>query len=88
MIRRLLLIVTLGVTLSGCFMAPLALIGPATSGFTTASFIQSGITSTASYMVKQGTGKSIGEHAIDAITKDVLQQAYFPVNRTPLVVAP
>ena len=28
MIKRLLLVVTLGVTLSGCFMAPLALIGP------------------------------------------------------------
>ena len=33
MIKRLLLIVTLGVCLSGCFMAPLALIGPATSGY-------------------------------------------------------
>ena len=88
MIKRLLLIITLGVTLSGCFMAPIAFIGPATSGFTTASIIQSGMTSTASYMVKQSTGKSIGEHALDAISKDILQQTYFPVNRTPLVVAP
>ena len=37
MIKKLLLIVTLGVTLSGCFMAPMALIGPVTSGYSTAS---------------------------------------------------
>jgi hypothetical protein len=43
MIKRLLLVVALGVTLSGCFMAPLALIGPMSSGFTTASIIQSGV---------------------------------------------
>tara|TARA_Y100000590_G_scaffold382608_1_gene452689 strand:- start:744 stop:1010 length:267 start_codon:yes stop_codon:yes gene_type:complete len=88
MIRRLILIVTLGVTLSGCFMAPMALIGPATSGFTTASIVQSGITTGAGYMVKKSTGKSLGEHAIDAINKDVLQQTYFPKNTTPLFVAP
>ena len=29
------LLTTLGLLLSGCFMAPMALIGPATSGFTT-----------------------------------------------------
>ena len=39
MIKRLLLVVVMGVTLSGCFMAPLALIGPMSSGFTTASII-------------------------------------------------
>ena len=88
MIRRLILIVTLGVTLSGCFMVPMALIGPATSGFTTASIVQSGITTGAGYMVKKSTGKSLGEHAIDAINKDVLQQTYFPKNTTPLFVAP
>ena len=33
MIRRLLEIATLGVLLSGCYMVPMALIGPATSGF-------------------------------------------------------
>ena len=43
MIKRLLLVVTLGVVLSGCFMAPLALIGPASSGFSTASLIQAGV---------------------------------------------
>jgi len=88
MFKKLLLITSAGVILSGCYMAPLALLGPATSGFTTASLIQSGITSTANYMVKKGTGKSIGEHALDTISKDILQQTYFPVDRTPLVVAP
>ena len=94
MIKRLLLILSLGVTLSGCFMAPLALIGPAASGFSTASIIQSGVTTGASYIVKKSTGKSVAEHAIFAINKDysidkeILQQTYFPENNTPLFVAP
>ena len=53
MIRRLLLIATLGVMLSGCFMVPMAFIGPAASGFSTASLIQSGVTTGASYIVKK-----------------------------------
>ena len=85
MIKRLLLIATLGALLSGCFMAPLALIGPATSGFSTASIIQSGVTTGANYMVKKSTGKTIGEHAFDAVFSDdieeILQQAYFPKER-------
>ncbi len=88
MIKRLLLVVTLGVMLSGCFMAPLALIGPAASGFSTASLIQAGVSSGANYMVKKGTGKTIGEHAFDAISKETLQQTYFPRNNNSLIVAP
>ena len=88
MLKRLLLIATAGVFLSGCFMAPMALIGPAASGFTTASLVQSGITTSAGYMVKKSTGKSIGEHALDAINKDILQQTYLPKDRTQLFVAP
>ena len=88
MIKRLLLVVTLGVMLSGCFMAPLALIGPATSGFSTASLIQAGVSSGANYMVKKGTGKTIGEHAFDAISKETLQQTYFPRSNNSLIVAP
>jgi len=88
MIKRLLLVVTLGVFLSGCFMAPLALIGPATSGFSTASLIQAGVSSGANYMVKKGTGKTIGEHAFDAISRETLQQTYFPRNNNSLIVAP
>ena len=78
MIKRLLLIAGLGVILSGCFMAPMALIGPATSGFSTASLIQSSVTTGANYVVKQSTGKTITEHAISSINKDVLQQTYLP----------
>ena len=88
MIRRLLLIATLGVILSGCFMAPLALIGPVTSGFSTASIIQTGVTTGANYMVKKSTGKTIGEHAYDAISRETLQQTYFPINKNSLIVAP
>ena len=88
MIKRLLLIVALGVTLSGCFMAPLALIGPATSGFSTASIIQSGISTGANYMVKKGTGKSIAEHAIAAINKDIYKQTYFPKKSDSSVIVP
>ena len=78
MVKRLLLIVTLGVTLSGCFMVPMALIGPVSSGFTTASIIQSGVSTGANYMVKKSTGKTITEHAFEAINKDVLIQSYIP----------
>ena len=84
MLKRLLLIATLGVALSGCFMAPLALIGPATSGFSTASIIQSGISSGANYVVKKKTGKTIAEHTLGSINKDVLQQTYFPEEKTEL----
>tara|TARA_Y100000590_G_C15499558_1_gene931032 strand:+ start:597 stop:887 length:291 start_codon:yes stop_codon:yes gene_type:complete len=84
MLKRLLLIATLGVALSGCFMAPLALIGPATSGFSTASIIQSGISSGANYVVKKKTGKTIAEHALGSINKDILQQTYFPKEKTDL----
>ena len=72
-------------------MAPLALIGPATSGFSTASIIQTGLTSGTNYIVKQSTGKSIGEHAIDAIdsiNKETLIHAYFPQNSNPVIIAP
>ena len=78
MIKRLLVIAVLGVSVSGCFMAPLALIGPATSGFSTASLIQTGVTTGANYMVKKSTGKTISEHVIDSIGHGTLQQTYIP----------
>ncbi len=81
MFKRLFLIVTIGVTLSGCFMAPMALVGPVTSGFSTASIVQSGISSGASYMVKKSTGKTISEHIMDSINDDVLKQTYAPKNK-------
>ena len=80
MIKRLLLIVVIGVTVSGCFMAPLAFVGPATSGFSTASIIQSSVTTGANYMVKKSTGKTISEHAITAINDDILKQTFSPIK--------
>ena len=85
MIRRLCLIAALGVTVSGCFMAPLAFIGPATSGFSTASILQSGVSAGANYMVKKSTGKTISEHALAIInTKDIYQQSYFPTYKNSI----
>ena len=81
MLKRLFLIVTLGVALSGCFMAPLALLGPATSGFSTASILQASVSSGANYIVKRNTGKTIGEHALGIINKEILHQTYFPQNK-------
>ena len=81
MIKRLLLLAVLGTFLSGCFMAPMALVGPVTSGFSTASIVQSGISSGASYMVKKSTGKTITEHVLDSINDDVLKQTYAPNNK-------
>ena len=88
MVKRLLCIATVGLLLSGCFMGPLALVGPAISGFSTTSMIQSSVTTGANYLVKRNTGKTIGQHALDAVTKDVLLQAYFPSKRNSLIVAP
>ena len=85
MIKKIVIIITLGITLSGCFMAPLAMIGPATSGFTSASLIQSGVTSGANYLVKQSTGKTIAEHALNSINNDVYTQTFLPSNKNLLV---
>jgi len=76
MIKRLLVIAALGVTVSGCFMAPMALIGPMTSGFTTASLIQSGVSTGANYVVRKSTGKTIAEHAMATLKGDILKQTY------------
>ena len=78
MLKKLLFLTITGLLLSGCFMAPMALIGPAASGFSTASIIQSGITSAGNYMVKKSTGKTISQHAFDAINGEILQQSYAP----------
>ena len=86
MIKRLLLIVILGVSVSGCFMAPLALIGPASSGFSTASLIQSGISTGANYVVKQSTGRTISEHVIDSINSETIKQSYAPNNKVSTAV--
>tara|TARA_B100000029_G_scaffold27517_1_gene26874 strand:+ start:4270 stop:4542 length:273 start_codon:yes stop_codon:yes gene_type:complete len=78
MFKKLLLLTTLGLMLSGCFVAPIAFIGPAASGFSTASIVQTGVTSTANYMVKKSTGKTISQHAFEAINGEILKQSYAP----------
>ena len=88
MIKRLLLIGALAVSVSGCFVAPLAFIGPATSGFSTASLIQTSVTTGANYMVKKSTGKSITEHALDSLNQDVMKQTYLPIVQKPLIGKP
>ena len=88
MIKRLFLITILGVLLSGCFIAPMALIGPATSGFTTASIVQSTVTTGANYLVKKSTGKSITQHAFETLNKDILQQTYLPINNKKINKTP
>jgi len=88
MIKRLLLLTTLGVLLSGCFMVPIAFVGPAVSGFSTASIAQSAVTTGASYMVKKNTGKTIAEHAFDAISGDIIKHSYFPENNVTKLILP
>ena len=97
MIKKLLLLTTLGVVLSGCYMVPLALIGPASSGFSTASIAQSATTTSFNFVVKKATGKTITMHAFDvmignqvaSISQSVLQQTYLPktISRS-LIIAP
>jgi len=78
MFARLMVITSLGILLSGCFIAPIAMIGPAVSGFSTASLVQAGVSSGANYVIKQSTGKSISEHAIAALNDDILKQSFSP----------
>ena len=68
----------LGMLLGGCFMAPFALVVPATSGFSTASLLKSGASATANYVVKKTTGKGISEHAFNIIIDNTIMQTYFP----------
>ena len=86
MIKRLFLLTMLGALLSGCYMAPMAfigpVIGPAASGFTSGSIIQSAATTALNHVVAKNTGRSIPQHAFDAVIgEDHLLQAYFPQNR-------
>ena len=76
MIKRLLVIATLGIFLSGCFMAPMALIGPATSGFSTASLIQSGVTTGANFMVKKRNAREARNPATNEVV--ILKDRYIP----------
>ena len=86
--KRILLISVVGLLMSGCYMVPLAFIGPATSGFTTSSMMQAAITSSANHMIKKATGKSFSEHAFDAIDVDNITLGYFPSNKSNNLILP
>ena len=83
MISRLFTLATLGVLLSGCYMVPMAFVGPAVSGFSSASIMQAGL----GIAVKQTTGKSIAEHALSALNVNIVKQSYLPnYNATTLSI--
>ena len=86
--KRILLISVAGLLMSGCYMVPLAFIGPATSGFTTSSIMQAAVTSTANHMVKKTTGKTFSEHAMDTIDMDKVSLGYFPSNKSNNLILP
>ena len=86
--KGIVLISILGLLVSGCYMVPLAFIGPATSGFTTSSIVQAAITTTANRMVKKTTGKTFSEHAFDAINKGDISLGYFPSNKSNHLILP
>tara|TARA_B100000029_G_scaffold111624_1_gene103680 strand:+ start:7115 stop:7324 length:210 start_codon:yes stop_codon:yes gene_type:complete len=63
-------------------MVPMALVGPAASGWSTTSIMQSAATTSANYLIKKSTGKTISQHAFDSLNGDVFKQTYFPENLT------
>ena len=69
-------------------MVPLAFIGPATSGFTASSVMQAAVTSSANHIMKKTTGKTISEHAFDAIDMDNITLGYFPSNKSNKPILP
>ena len=88
MIKKLLLVSAMGLFVSGCYMVPLAFIGPATSGFTASSIVQAAVSTTANHMVKKATGKTFSEHAFDAINMDDITLGYFPENKSNNLIVP
>ncbi len=88
MIKKLLLVSAMGLFVSGCYMVPLAFIGPATSGFTASSMMQAAISTTANHMVKTATGKSFSEHAFDSLDMGDITLGYFPENKSNKLILP
>ena len=80
MVKRIVTLLAMSIMLSGCFIAPLAFIGPVTSGFSTASLIQTTITTSAGYVVKKSTGKTITEHVLDSMKVEDFQHSLVRKN--------
>ena len=88
MIKKIVLISLMGLLVSGCYMVPLAFIGPATSGFTASSVMQAAVTSSANHIVKKATGKTFSEHVYDAIEENNISLGYFPLNKSNDFILP
>ena len=88
MIKRLLLVSAMGLFVSGCYMVPLAFIGPATSGFTASSVMQAAISTTANHIVTKTTGKSFSDYALEAINVADMTLRYFPSNKSNNLILP
>ena len=86
--KKVMLISIAGLLMSGCYMVPLAFIGPATSGFTASSVMQAAVTSSANQIVKKTTGKTLSEHAFDAIDANNVALGYFPLNKSDDSILP
>ena len=86
--RKILLISMTGLLMSGCYMVPLAFIGPATSGYSTTSIMQAAVTSSANHIVKKTTGKTFSEHVTDTIDMDKISLGYFPSNKSNNLILP
>ena len=88
--KKTILISIAGLLVSGCYMVPLALIGPATSGFTASSVMQAAVTTSANHILIKTTGKTISEHAFDAIDLDLdnISLGYFPLNKSDDSILP
>ena len=86
--KKIILISIAGLLVSGCYMVPLAFIGPATSGFTASSMMQAAVTSSANHIVRKTTGKTISEHAFDAIGEENISLGYFPLNKSDDSILP
>jgi len=78
MLKKIIALCALFGLLTSCYMVPLALVGPASSGFTTASIVQSAVSTSANFVVKRTTGKTIGQHAYETLNTGILQQSYLP----------
>ena len=65
--KKIIIIILLSFPLTSCYMLPMAFIGPASSGFSTASIMQSALTTTTNRVIKSTTGKTISEHVMDSL---------------------
>ena len=80
--KKVLLLFVLGTMLSGCFVAPIAMLGPVISVGTSGSLTQAAIQTGLNYGIKKATGKSMTEHALDVIiSQRNTKSAYFPKNK-------